>query len=160
MTPASIATYVAARFHRSSAAAMRVKVPTFGASRKPPKTSTRPKRRWQVALPIPLETTRPPNRRWLENGTRSPAANRPPGVTADVLRQEMARGGRNTRVTTADGSKLPLLPSGPGAVRKSAFHGPWRGEFVGHDPPRQAGIPIRRRIEGDSLKAGRTSTRS
>jgi hypothetical protein len=24
-------------------------------------------------------------------------------------------------------SKLPLLPSGPGGVRKSAFHGPWRG---------------------------------
>ncbi len=23
-------------------------------------------------------------------------------------------------------SKLPLLPSGPGGVRKSAFHGPWR----------------------------------
>ena len=29
-------------------------------------------------------------------------------------------------MTTADGSKLPLLPSGPGGVRKSAFHGPWR----------------------------------
>ena len=24
-------------------------------------------------------------------------------------------------------NKLPLLPSGPGGVRKSAFHGPWRG---------------------------------
>ena len=23
-------------------------------------------------------------------------------------------------------SKLPLLPSGPGGVRKSTFHGPWR----------------------------------
>src|SRR5256885_14376945 len=23
-------------------------------------------------------------------------------------------------------SKLPLLPSGPGGVRKSAFHGPWQ----------------------------------
>ena len=34
--------------------------------------------------------------------------------------------GRKARVTTADGSKLPLLPSGPGGVRKSAFHGPWR----------------------------------
>lgn len=36
--------------------------------------------------------------------------------------------GEDARVTTADGSKLPLLPSGPGGVHKSAFHGPWRGE--------------------------------
>jgi hypothetical protein len=25
-------------------------------------------------------------------------------------------------------SKLPLLPSGPGGVRKSTFHGPWQKE--------------------------------
>ena len=44
--------------------------------------------------------------------------------------QESAKkdGDENTRVTTADGSKLPLLPSGPGGVHKSTFHGPWRTE--------------------------------
>src|SRR5690242_8875228 len=26
-------------------------------------------------------------------------------------------------------SKLPLLPSGPGGVRKSTVHGPWRKQF-------------------------------
>src|SRR5438876_667621 len=26
-------------------------------------------------------------------------------------------------------SKLPLLPSGPGGVRKSAFHGPWQKQL-------------------------------
>src|SRR5690349_20953590 len=30
-------------------------------------------------------------------------------------------------------SKLPLLPSGPGGVRKSTFHGPWRNEFAAPD---------------------------
>ena len=27
-------------------------------------------------------------------------------------------------------SKLPLLPSGPGGVRKSTVHGPWRQEYA------------------------------
>ena len=27
-------------------------------------------------------------------------------------------------------SKLPLLPSGPGGVRRSTFHGPWQKEFA------------------------------
>ncbi|SRR6266496_1297193 len=31
-------------------------------------------------------------------------------------------------------SKLPLLPSGPGGVRKSAFHGPWQNRAHNLDP--------------------------
>ena len=42
-------------------------------------------------------------------------------------------------MTTADGSKLPLLPSGPGGVRKSAFHGPWHRKVVGRGRWLQAG---------------------
>src|ERR1051325_10892722 len=30
-------------------------------------------------------------------------------------------------------SKLPLLPSGPGGVRKSAFHGPWQNRWLNLD---------------------------
>ena len=36
-------------------------------------------------------------------------------------------------------SKLPLLPSGPGGVRKSTFHGPWRGKMC-RRPDRTARI--------------------
>jgi len=32
-------------------------------------------------------------------------------------------------------SKLPLLPSGPGGVRKSAFHGPWQNRSHNLDRP-------------------------
>ena len=32
-------------------------------------------------------------------------------------------------------SKLPLLPSGPGGVRKSAFHGPWQNRSYNLDRP-------------------------
>jgi hypothetical protein len=35
-------------------------------------------------------------------------------------------------------SKLPLLPSGPGGVRKSTFHGPWPGQCGGAGAEQQA----------------------
>jgi hypothetical protein len=39
-------------------------------------------------------------------------------------------------------SKLPLLPSGPGGVRKSTFHGPWHAQCAAAAPGLQAKTEI------------------
>jgi len=41
-------------------------------------------------------------------------------------------------------SKLPLLPSGPGGVRKSAFHGPWHVQLSRSGFLQQANSPFPR----------------
>jgi len=47
----------------------------------------------------------------------------------------------NARVPTADAEQAPLLPSGPGGVHKSTFHGPWHEQIRVRHPCRTRGIP-------------------